>query len=117
MLAVAFLVVVLGALVGDVAVVMQARAQAMAAADAAALAAAPVTFSGFGSGGGPVAEAARFATANGAALVTCECPVDHTWRPRTVRVVVSVPVDFTLFGSRTVPASSRAEFVPTELPP
>lgn len=118
MLAVAMLTVVLGAVIGDVAIVMRARAQAMAAADAAALAAAPLTFAGFGAGSGsPAAEARRFADANGAALVSCDCAVDHTWQPRTVRVVVEVAADLLLFGERSVAASSRAAFVPTELPP
>lgn len=111
------LAALLAIFVGDVAVLMKARGQAMIAADAAALAAAPVTFSGFGAVGGPAAEARRFAAANLAELVSCDCSIDPTWRPRTVRVVVGVSVDLTLFGVRQVAASSRAEFTPTELPP
>lgn len=111
------LAALLAAFIGDVAVLMRARGQAMIAADAAALAAAPVTFAGFGAAGGPEAEARRFAAANRAELVSCDCGVDPTWRPRTVRVVVGVSVDLTLFGVRRVGASSRAEFTPTELPP
>lgn len=106
---------VLGVIVADAGTYLRGRAVAAAAADAAALAAAPVTFAGFGAVGSPAEEAARFAAANGAALVRCECPVDQTWRPRTVRVVVAAPVRLIMFGARDVPASSRAEFDPTHL--
>jgi len=109
-------VVVLAMIVADVGLYLRGRAVAATAADAAALAAAPVTFADFGAGGTPTHEAGRFATANGATLVTCECPVDRTWRPRTVRVVVTAPVQLVLFGRRQVTASSRAEFDPTALP-
>ncbi len=111
------LAALLAIFVGDVALLMRARGQAMTAADAAALAAAPVTFANFGAAGGPEAEARRFAAANRAELVSCDCSIDPTWRPRTVRVEVGVRVDLTLFGVRQVGASSQAEFTPTELPP
>lgn len=115
--AVALVAVLLGALIGDVAIYVRARTQAVVAADAAALAAAPLTFAPFGASGGPAAEAARLASANGAALESCECAVDPSWRRRTVRVVVTVPADLVLFGHHAVPASSRADFTPTALPP
>ena len=117
MLGVAVFVVLLGAFLGDVAVYLRARATATVAADAAALAAAPLTFADFGSVSGPRVEAARFAAENGSVLVSCDCAVDPTWRPRTVRVVVSARANLMLFGSRGVTAASRAEFDPTELPP
>lgn len=108
-------VCLLGIIVADAGTYLRGRAVAAMAADAAALAAAPVTFAGFGAGGSPAEEADRFAAANGAALVTCDCPIDRTWRSRTVRVVVTVPVQLIMFGVRDVPASSRAEFDPTHL--
>jgi hypothetical protein len=117
MLGVVMVALVLAVLIGDVAAYLSTRARAMVAADAAALAAAPVTFAPFGSAGGPQAEAQSFAAANDAVLLACECAVDPTWRPRFVRVVVTAPVDLMLFGRRDVPASSRAEFDPTQLPP
>jgi hypothetical protein len=117
MLGVALLTLLLGAFVGDVAIYLRARATATIAADAAALAAAPVTFAGFGSEVTPALEAERFAAANGAVLTSCACAVDPTWQPRVVRVAVSAPADLLLFGTRRVPAVSRAEFDPTALPP
>ena len=115
LLAVGGLVVVLAMLLADVGGLLAARLQASAAADAAALAAAPVTFRPFGSGGSPIDEAARFAVANGAHLVTCRCPVDPSWSPREVEVVVAVEVDLMVFGSTEAQARSRAEFIPIEL--
>jgi D-alanyl-D-alanine carboxypeptidase len=61
-----------------------ARGRAQLAADAAALAA--VTESSVLGTGRPRAAAARYATANGAQLVSCECPPGAT----TMRVEVSV---------------------------
>lgn len=108
-------VVVLGLLVADAAVHLRGRMLAVTAADAAALAAAPVTFHGFGTAATPEAEAVRFATANGAVLDRCACPVDRTWRRRTVTVTVSVTTSLFLFGDRTVDASSTAEFTPIRI--
>ena len=101
--------------VGSVAQVLATYLQAAAAADAAALAAAPVTFRPFGAGGTASEEAARFAAANGARLVACRCAPDASWEPRTVAVTVAKTVDLAAFGTRTVRASSRAEFVPAQL--
>lgn len=115
MLAIALVVALLGAALTGVAQVISARAAAVAAADAAALAAAPLTFRPFGSALTPAAEAARYAAANGGRLVRCECPVDRSWEPRTVTVVVEVEVDAVLFGRRRVQAQSRAELRPVEL--
>ena len=101
--------------VGAVAQLLAAYLEAAAAADAAALAAAPVTFRPFGATGTAAEEAARFANANGARLVSCRCGADASWEPRTVEVIVAKRVDLVAFGTRTVRASSRAEFVPARL--
>ncbi len=113
-LAAALVVALLGAAVGAVATYMTARAQAAFAADAAALAAAPVTFRPYGTTRTPRAEAARFAAANGARLVRCACPIDRSWRTRSVEVEVRRSVDLVLFGTMWVGAVSRAEFAPIE---
>lgn len=115
LLAVAGLVLVLTLGVADVGIALSARLQAAAAADAAALAAAPVTFRPFGAVGTPVDEARRLARANGAVLTRCVCPIDRTWRPRVVEVVVERRVTLLGLGAVTVRASSRAEFVPMAL--
>ena len=104
---------VVAVLVVDVGILVAGRLQVAAAADAAALAAAPVTFRSFGAAGGPVAEAARFADANGARLVSCVCAVDATLAERTVRVVVASHVDLLLFGRLAVSAESAASYRPT----
>lgn len=99
--------------VGLVAVgrVVAAHVQATAAADSAALAAAPLTFLP----GDPRAEAARFASANGASLVACSCAVEGSFRARVVRVEVSKAVDLPWFGSVTVRGRAAAEFDPMDL--
>ena len=96
----------------DVQRLMVAKAMAQSAADAAALAAAPLTFAPFGSNRTPSVEAAVFAAANGATLVSCECPSDPVWRARTVVVRVAVEVESLLPISR-VSAVAAAEFDPT----
>lgn len=115
LLAVAGLVVVLTIGVADVGAALAARLQAAAAADAAALGAAPVTFRPFGAEGSPASEAGRLATANGATLVSCRCPIDRNWRSRVVEVTVERRVSLLGLGSITVRASSQAEFDPTKL--
>ncbi|MGH9168114.1 MAG: Rv3654c family TadE-like protein [Acidimicrobiia bacterium] len=115
MLALAMVMVLLGAALGAVGQYLAARLQAATAADAAALAAAPVSFAPFGAEGGPAEEAALFAAANHARLLSCRCPLDRTWAARTVEVEVEAPVDLLLFGPAKVRARSRAEFVPTRL--
>ncbi len=92
-----------------------AAGQAQTAADAAALAAAPVTFRPFGALGSAREEAAIFAAANNAALVSCGCAQDPSWKNRTVEVTVRLPVRLVLFGHRSVHATSRAEFAPSRL--
>ena len=115
LLAVAGLVMILSIAVADVGLILGARLRAAAAADAAALAAAPVTFRPFGAAGGPLVEARRLATANGAVLTGCRCRVDRTWRPRVVRVDVQRSVRLIGAGTVVVRAASRAEFAPMEL--
>ena len=115
MVAVTGVLLVLAVLVADVGGYLAIRLQLAAAADAAALAAAPVTFRQFGAVGSPAHEAQRLATANGARLVWCRCPVDRSWAPREVEVVVERRVQLLVLGNRTVRMSSRAEFVPTLL--
>jgi len=115
LLAVAALVVLLSVGVADVGLILGARLRAAAAADAAALAAAPVTFRPFGASGGPLDEARRLATANGASLTGCRCRVDPTWRSRVVQVEVQRSVQLVGAGTVVVHAGSRAEFAPMEL--
>ncbi|MGH8875042.1 MAG: Rv3654c family TadE-like protein [Acidimicrobiia bacterium] len=114
-LVIAVTVAVLGAALGAFGQVVAARTRAIAAADAAVLAAAPVTFRPFGSKGTPAAEAARFADANGATLIRCDCPVDRSWSERVVTVEVEVPIETFGFGAHRVRALGRAEFRPVEL--
>jgi len=115
LLGLAGLVLLLAAVVGTIGVYLRARVEASAAADAAALAAAPVTFHPFGAQGTPADEAARFAAANGARLVSCVCPVDPSWEPRTVTVRVVTEVRVWPIGTATVTAVGRAEFIPALL--
>lgn len=115
LVAVVGVLAVLGAGLGVVAVLWQARAQASAAADAAALAAAPVTFRSYGASGTPAAEAARFAAANGAKLLECRCPVNTSWASRTVVVTVVRPARVPGFGTVGIRARAAAEFRPAAL--
>jgi len=115
LLAVAGIVLMLTLGVADAGLALGARLQAAAAADAAALAAAPVTFRSFGAAGGPVAEARRLATANGATLSRCTCRIDRSWRSRIVVVEVERSVALFGLGTITVRTMSRAEFDPTKL--
>jgi len=113
--AVAGVVLLLAAVLGAVGSFLLARVEAVAAADAAALAAAPVTFLPFGATGTPAQEAARFAAVNGARLLSCSCPLDPSWEPRTVTVQVSREALLWPAGSITVTATGRAEFLPALL--
>lgn len=115
MAAVAGFVMLLAVALTTVAGVQGARLRATTAADAAALAAAPVTFLPFGAEGSPTQEAARFARLNGASLISCRCPIDPSFAPRTADVRVRVEVVLPLLGSMTVDATGRAEFVPAAL--
>jgi len=90
-------------------------AAAASAADAAALASAPVTFLPFGATGTPQQEASRFASANGAILVSCSCPVDSSWDKRTVSVTVARTISLPVVGQLRIVATSRAEFDPMKL--
>jgi len=115
LLGVAAVVLLLAVVLGAAGAYLRARVEAVAAADAAALAAAPVTFLPFGAEGTPEEEAARFAAANGARLVSCACPVDPSWEPRLVTVRVAREARLWPLGSLTVTAVSRAEFEPALL--
>jgi hypothetical protein len=114
-LGVMVLALVLAAAVGAVGAGVAAYVHAAGAADAAALAVAPVTFRPFGAKGSPTHEAARFASANQTRLVRCVCPIDRSWRTRTVTVVVERGVDLPGLGWVRVRASSRATFEPAAL--
>lgn len=93
-------------------VVYAAREQAAAGADAAALAAAVATFPPAGRAGSPAEAARAAAAANGAALTSCQCPIQENMGTRTVTVITSVRVNVPLFGELVVRARSRAEFDP-----
>lgn len=110
-LAVSSLLVLVAAGLAGVGRLVSAHVQATAAADAAALAAAPVTFLG----GDPRAEAADYARANGARLVTCACPLNRTFDLRVVTVEVVRDVDLGPLGAHTVRARAAAEFAPLDL--
>ena len=103
--------VFLGVVLAGAGQLLAARFQAATAADAAALAAAAATFSG-----DPYAAAVRFATANRAQLVSCDCRRDRSSASRTVDTLTEVTVDVVGLGLRRVRARGRAEFVP-EVPP
>lgn len=111
-LGVVALALLVAASVGAVGQLLAARLQAGAAADAAALAAAPITFAAYGAAGDAASEAARFAEANGARLVSCHCAPDPSPAPRSVEVVVERRVTVLLFAEVAVRATSRAEFAP-----
>jgi len=98
--------------VGGVGAYIGTYLAASSAADAAALAAAPVTYLPYGAKGTPTQEARRFAAANRAVLIRCECPTDRSVEPRTVRVTVKKFVRLPLIGRVAVHASSRATFDP-----
>lgn len=101
--------------VGLVGAAASTYAAAASAADAAALASAPVTFRPFGARGSPRDEAARFARANGARLVRCDCPVNRSWASRTVSVTVSRRISLPVVGAVVIKATSRAVFDPSAL--
>lgn len=87
------LVALLCLAVADVANVLLARARAQAAADAAALDAAVAAWPVLGDGTAPEDAAARAAEANGAEVVSCDCP-----RRGPVTVTVSVPTRVRYLG-------------------
>ncbi len=109
------LLMVLGLMLGMAGHYLSVQSRVQAAADAAALAAAPVTFHPFGSAGNPVAEAARYAAANGGRLVRCVCSIDRSWNARIVEVEVGHVVNLIGLGRREVRARAAAEFAPIKL--
>lgn len=110
-LAVVSILVLVSAGLAAVGRVVAVHVQATAAADGAALAAAPLTFLP----GSPQAEAADYASRNGARLVACACPTDSSFRRRVVAVEVRKEVDLPVFGPVTVRARAAAEFDPLDL--
>lgn len=86
----------------DLGLFFHARAKAQTAADAAALAAAAELIA---PGGRPHEQAARFASANGARLVSCECAHASGY----AKVEVNVPIRFILSGYRTDRVAGRAK--------
>lgn len=84
------------------------RLQAATAADASALAAAVATHQG----PSPTGEAQRMARFNGAVVLTCRCPPDHSNRPRTVSVLVEMPVVRWLLPVHRVRAEASARYDP-----
>lgn len=106
----AFVAMALVAL-GSLAILYGARVQASTAADAAALAAAVATYPPAGADS-PLAEAGRYAEANGASLVSCDCQVDSNLRPRVATVIVVKRIKVPFFGELGVQAGARSEFDP-----
>ncbi|CAN5853779.1 hypothetical protein BH23ACT4_BH23ACT4_14810 [soil metagenome] len=105
--------IVLTAMVGlgSLTVLYGVRAEANNAADAAALAAAVATYPPAGAGD-PRAEAARYAGANGAVLVSCDCTVDSQLEVRKATVIVEKEVTVPFFGTLKVRAGATGEFDP-----
>ena len=110
-MAMAALLLVVATAVVSMALVLAGRAQASNAADAAALAAAVASYPS-ASQTTPSGAAGSMARHNGAALVSCACPVDASLSARVVEVVVEVAVEVPLFGEVSVRSSARAEFDP-----
>lgn len=110
-LAVVSILVLVSAGLAAVGRVVAVHVQATTAADGSALAAAPLTFLP----GSPRAEAADYASRNGAQLVACACPIDSSLRRRVVTVEVRKEVDLPMFGAVTVRARAAAEFDPLDL--
>jgi secretion/DNA translocation related TadE-like protein len=86
------------------------RIQAQTAADAAALAAAAATFPAKGED--PQSQAVRFAEANGTELVSCRCPMNPSFEPRVVTVIVTMAHHTRFFGEVVLRAGASAEFHP-----
>ncbi len=103
------LVLAVGFAAADMARLTDTYFQAGVAADAAALAAAAATVD---PSSDPHLEASRYAEANGAHLVRCECDVDPSPTPRIVVVEVAIRVERWLIPASEVRASARAEWTP-----
>jgi secretion/DNA translocation related TadE-like protein len=96
---------------GSLTVLYGVRAEANNAADAAALAAAVATYPPAGAGD-PRSEAARYAGANGAVVVSCDCPIDFGLETRSATVIVEKKVTVPFFGALGVRAGATGEFDP-----
>lgn len=103
------MLLVVALMVADLARLADIYLQAQTAADAAALAAAPATHR---PGADPYAEAAGLASANGARLIGCACPLDLSSGSRVVTVEVAMDVERWIIPAREVRVRSRAEYVP-----
>ena len=106
---------VLTATVVGVAQIVIAGSRVMTAAEAGALAAAPVTFRPFGAAGSATSEAASLVEGNGAEMVSCSCPPDPRYGPRTAIVTARVTVAILGLRRFTLEATAGAEFRPTAL--
>jgi hypothetical protein len=104
-------IAVIGVAATSVGSLLGAREMAYTAADAAALAAAVATYPP-AAPGSPVALAAEYASRNGSRLITCQCQVDLSIRPRMVTVITAVQVDVPILGAVTVRGAARSEFDP-----
>lgn len=96
---------------GSLTVLYGVRGEANTAADAAALAAAVATYPPAGADD-PRAEAARYASANGAVVVSCECVIDSGLEVRSATVIVEKKVTVPFFGTLGVRAGATGEFDP-----
>lgn len=90
--------------VADAANVLAAGVRARTAADAAALAAATDQWPFLGGDGEPEAAAEEVAEANGAELVSCDCPL----RGERTTVVVAVPTRVRMLGVAPPRVRARA---------
>ena len=111
MLAVVAVAMCAGVVIADIGSLLATRLQAAVGADAAALAAAPASFPGMGSER-PIEAARHMAAANGVRVVACRCPIDPSWAPRRVEVVVRRDVDLIVLGRVQVRAVGAADFDP-----
>lgn len=104
-------IAVIGVAATSVGSLLVAREEAYTAAESAALAAAVATYPPAGPGS-PVALAAQYAARNRSQLISCQCRVDLSLRPRTVTVTTLRKVEVPIFGVVEVRASARSEFDP-----
>lgn len=108
----AALVAVVAIGVGSLGALLVSKERAITAAEAAALAAAVASYPPAAPAGPPAKVASEHATANGASVVTCVCPLDGSLNSRVVIVVVEVTTIVPLFGEMRVRGGARAEFDP-----
>ena len=102
----------IGVATASLGALLAAREQAYTAAEAAALASAVATYPPTG-GGSPRSLAVEFANRNGSQVVGCRCPIDASFRSRTVTVITALDVEVPVFGKVTVRAAASSEFDPS----